>query len=88
MLAQGHAVNLFLLQEAVRLCTPGSKYTSSMDLQELIAKNPKKILVNILNGDAEMRGIPMPISDGASKEGSYESLVDLIEFSDRVIGIL
>jgi sulfur relay (sulfurtransferase) complex TusBCD TusD component (DsrE family) len=85
MLAQGHSVNLYLLQEAVRFCGPGMKCSNSMGLQELIEKS---IEVHVLTRDAELRGINAPCAGQAILDGSYESLVDLMEACDRVIGIL
>ena len=75
MLAQGHMVNLYLLQDAVRLCT------HSTGLHSLIAKN---LRVNVL----ELRGITLPSAGQAVSGGSYESLIDLLESCDQVIGIL
>ena len=79
MLAQGHMVNLYLLQDAVRLCT------HSTGLHSLIAKN---LRVNVLAHDAELRGITLPSAGQAVSGGSYESLIDLLESCDQVIGIL
>ena len=43
MLAQGHSVSLYLLQEAVRFCGPHTKCSNSMELRELIEKNLEKL---------------------------------------------
>ena len=85
MLAQGHSVILYLLQEAVRFCRPGMKRSDCMDLHELIEKN---LEVHVLTQDAELRGIKAPSAGQAILERSYESLVDLMESCDRVVGIL
>jgi len=85
MLAQGHSVNLYLLQEAVRFCGPGMKCSNSIDLQELIEKN---IQVHVLTQDAELRGMNAPSAGQGILEGSYESLVDLMISCDQVVGIL
>jgi sulfur relay (sulfurtransferase) complex TusBCD TusD component (DsrE family) len=85
MLAQGNAVSLYLLQEAVRFCRPAMKCSNSIVLQELIEK---KLDVHVLTCDAELRGILAPSAGQAISDGSYDSLVDLMESCDRVVGIL
>jgi sulfur relay (sulfurtransferase) complex TusBCD TusD component (DsrE family) len=85
MLAQGHSVSLYLLQEAIRFCHSGLKGSNSKELQELIEK---KLDVHVLTQDAELRGIDVPSADQAVSGGSYESLVDLMASCDRVVGIL
>lgn len=85
MLAQGHSVNLYLLQEAVRFCGPSMNCSNSMSLQKLIEKN---LEIHVLSCDADLRGINAPSAGQAILEGSYESLVDLMESCDRVVGIL
>ena len=85
MLTQGHTVSLFLLQEAVRFCRPRTECANTARLQELILKN---LEVNVLTTDAELRGIDIAAADSATKDSSYEALVDLITSSDRVVGIL
>ncbi len=85
MLAQGHAVSLYLLQEAVRFGSPIMKCSNSIGLQELIDKN---LDVHVLTADARMRGIDTPSAGQKITEGSYESLVDLMDSCDRVVGIL
>jgi sulfur transfer complex TusBCD TusB component (DsrH family) len=79
MLAQSHTVSLYLLQDAVRLCS------GSTGLKSLIDKN---LSVNVLAHDAELRGINLPFAGQAIQGGSYESLVDLLESCDQVVGIL
>ena len=85
MLAQGHTINLFLFQEAVRFCRPGVQCSNSTSLQELPVKD---LEVHVLSRDAELRGINAPYAGQAILDGSYESLMDLMESCDRVVGIL
>ncbi len=85
MLAQGHAVSLYLLQEAVRFCRPVMKHPGCMDLQELI---DNKLEVSVLTQDARLRGIDAAAADSKIIAGSYDSLVDLLDSCDRVVGIL
>jgi sulfur relay (sulfurtransferase) complex TusBCD TusD component (DsrE family) len=85
MLAQGHAVGLYLLQEAVRFCQPRAACSATAKFQELIAKN---LDVNVLARDAELRGIKVSAAGPAIAEGSYDSLVDLMTSCDRIVGIL
>ena len=85
MLLQGHTVSLYLLQEAVRFCGPDMKGSNSMGLEELIEKS---LEVHVMTRDAELRGINAPSAGQGIIEGSYESLVDLMESCDRVVGIL
>jgi len=85
MLAQGHTVNLFLVQEAVRFCHPGMTSSNSMGLQELTEES---LEVHVLISDAKLRGITASSTGGLILEGSYESLVDLMESCDRIVGIL
>jgi len=85
MLAQGHTVSLYLLQEAVRFCRPAMKYSSSMGLQKLIDSN---LDVHVLSADARMRGIDTPPANGKIADGSYDTLIDLLDSCDRVAGIL
>jgi sulfur relay protein TusB/DsrH len=79
MLAQSHTVSFYLLQDAVRLCS------GSAGLQSLIDKNLK---VHVLTHDAELRGISFACAGQAISGGSYESLIDLMESCDQVVGIL
>jgi len=85
MLEQGHTVSLFLLQEAVRFCGPAIKRSDSMDLRALINKN---LEVHVLTHDAKLRGIDVQSISQPISDGSYESLVDLLESCERVVGIL
>ena len=85
MLALGHSVGLVLLQEAVRFCQPPADCSNAAKLQKLVAKN---MAVHLLTRDAELRGILSGATGAAIKDGTYESLVDLMTSSDRVVGIL
>ena len=85
MLTQGHSVHLYLLQDAVNLCRPNLVYSSSVDLSRLI---DEKLRVSVLIQDAELRGIDLKSVKQAISAGDYESLMDLMESSDRVIGML
>jgi sulfur transfer complex TusBCD TusB component (DsrH family) len=85
MLAQGHSVVLYLLQEAVRFCHPRPECSNTAKLQDLIAKN---LEVNVLTSDAKLRGIDVAAVGSAIRDGSYESLVDLMTSCERVVGVL
>ncbi|MFO7714135.1 DsrE family protein [Desulfosarcina sp.] len=85
MLALGHSVNLYLLQEAVRFCRPRATCPDSGKLKELTEKN---LRVYVLTRDAELRGIDGSSAGPAISDGSYEALVDLMTTCDRVVGIL
>lgn len=85
MLARGHVVCLYLLQEAVRFCHLSAEYShTAKQLDALIAKN---LQVKVLVSDAKLRGIDVSAATSCMSEGSYESLVDLMTSCDRVIGI-
>jgi sulfur relay (sulfurtransferase) complex TusBCD TusD component (DsrE family) len=84
MLAQEHTVSLFLLQDAVLFCQLNGNSPNSMRLRELVAQN---LEVHVLMRDAKLRGLKA-FADGDYMEGSYESVVDLFESCDRVVGIL
>jgi sulfur transfer complex TusBCD TusB component (DsrH family) len=85
MLAQGHDVSLYLLQEAVRFCQPRADCSDSAKLQDLIAKH---LEVSALTTNASLRGIDASAADPAISDGSYEALVDLMTSCDRVVGNL
>jgi sulfur relay (sulfurtransferase) complex TusBCD TusD component (DsrE family) len=85
MLAQGHSVSLFLLQEAVRFCGSGLKRSDSIDVVPLMENN---LEVHVLTQDANMRGIKVTSSEQPISGRSYESLIELLESSERVVGIL
>jgi sulfur relay (sulfurtransferase) complex TusBCD TusD component (DsrE family) len=85
LLAQGHTVSLFLLQEAVRFCLPVTERSDAMDLRRWTDKN---LAVHVLSHDAKLRGMDVTPVGQPISEGSYESLIDLLESCDRVVGIL
>ena len=85
MLAEGHSVSLYLLQEAVRFCRPRAECANTAKLADLIGKD---LRVNVLTPDAELRGVAVATAGPAISEGSYETLVDLVTSCDRVVGIL
>jgi sulfur relay (sulfurtransferase) complex TusBCD TusD component (DsrE family) len=85
ILAQGHKVSLFLLQEAVRFCIPSMKRSDSLDLKQLGEKN---LEIHAMDQDAKLRGINPAAFGQQVLEGSYDSLIDLLDSSDQVIGIL
>ena len=85
MPAQGHTVSLYLLQEAVRFCRAPMKYPHFASLRELIDKNFE---VYVLTHDAGLRGVDAASAGRGISGGSYESLVDLLESCDRVVGLL
>lgn len=84
LIDQGHTVSLYLLQEAVRFCSHSPQDSGPTALRSLMGKN---LSVHVLARDAELRGIRLASTAQAVTQGSYESLVDLLESSDRVIGI-
>lgn len=85
MMSQGHAVNLYLLQDAVRFAGPDIENAPSAELNRLVAQG---LTVEYLSPDAALRGM----DDGFLKPdipgGTYDTLVDRLESSDRVIGLL
>ena len=85
MLAQGHTVSLFLMQEGVRFCCPDTKISREINVQKLMDANLK---VHVLNQDAQLRGIDVTSGGQAFLDGSYDSLITLLETCDRVVGIL
>ncbi len=85
MLAKGHSVSLFLLQEGVRFCSLGTRTPGPVDLRKLM---DMKAEVHVLSDDARLRGIEVGTAGQEVLTGSYESLVDLMDSCDRVIGIL
>ncbi len=44
--------------------------------------------MNVLIQDAALRGIDVKSVNHSISDGDYESLIDLMESSDRVIGML
>jgi sulfur relay protein TusB/DsrH len=85
MLSQGHSVNLFLLQDAVYFCRPGLQVPAASHLQALMDRS---LAVQALKPDCSLRGIEPKSGSTTISTGDYSSLIDLLESSDRVIGIL
>lgn len=85
LLSQGHAVSLWLLQDAVHFGRrlPGSPAAEA--LSDLIAKN---LCVYSLGRDAALRGLGPPAAGAPIAVGDYDALIDVLESSDRVIGVL
>lgn len=61
------------------------KRSKSIGLKELM---DKKLEVHVLAHDAQMRGIDAPAHEQAVVQGSYDSLISLLDSCDRVVGIL
>ena len=85
MLSQGHAVNLYLLQDAVHFCQPDLQSDLSIELNRLV---DEKLKVSFLTQDAELRGIDLNSIKQELMGGNFELLMDLMDSSDRVIGML
>jgi sulfur relay protein TusB/DsrH len=85
MLSLGHSVSLYLLQDAVHLCRAGTRFPAVSHLQALLERN---LAVQALKQDCSLRGIDSMSGARAISAGDYDDLIDLIESSDRVIGIL
>lgn len=85
MMFQSHAVHLYLLQDAVLLVGPDSENDSSVELHRLVAQGLK---AEFLIQDARLRGMDLSSLPPGIPGGTYETLVDLMEDSDRVIGLL
>jgi sulfur relay (sulfurtransferase) complex TusBCD TusD component (DsrE family) len=85
LLAQGYSVSLFLLQEAVRLSGPPVGGPTSPSLQELFGQD---LDVYVLTRDAVLRGLTEPPVYPEISGATYDSLVDIMDSSDRVIGLL
>jgi sulfur transfer complex TusBCD TusB component (DsrH family) len=85
MLSQGHSVTLCLLQDAVHFCRAELQSLAVSRFQALMDRN---LTVQALQPDCSLRGIT-PASDTSQiTAGDYSSVVDLIESSDRTIGLL
>lgn len=65
MLAQGHTVSLFLMQEGVRFCCPDPGLSKVINIQKLIGEN---LDVHVLTQDAQLRGIDLT-SGGRTQTG-------------------
>jgi sulfur relay (sulfurtransferase) complex TusBCD TusD component (DsrE family) len=84
MLSQKHSVSLCLLQDAVHLGRPDMRCFSSVSLQSLIEND---LTVHVLIHDCALRGISSTVANKSILAGDYDSLIDLLESSDRVVGI-
>jgi sulfur transfer complex TusBCD TusB component (DsrH family) len=85
MLSQGHSVTLCLLQDAVHFCRPEVRFPAADRLQALMER---QLAVHVLKADYSLRGLAAVPGNNAIIAGDYSFLIDLIESSDRVIGIL
>jgi len=85
ILEQGHEAHVYLLQEAVRYCHPGAAISDRKALEKLMDKG---LNVHVLASDAQLRGVDVSCEEGDFVKGSYDSLIELLETSDRVVGIL
>ncbi len=85
MLEAGHSVSLFLLQEGVRFCDSAANPRWGGMMEPLADKG---LDIHVLTRDAGLRGMDTNNPDNRFSGGSFDSLVDLMESSDRVIGIL
>ena len=85
LLSQGHAVSLWLLQDAVHFSRPFPGSPATAAFADLIAKN---LSVYILGRDAALRGLEPPAAGASIATGDYDALIEVLESSDRVIGIL
>jgi sulfur relay (sulfurtransferase) complex TusBCD TusD component (DsrE family) len=85
LLTQGHSVHLYLLQDAVRFCIEFGTKPEPLGLPRLMEQG---LAIHVLTRDAELRGLAESAAGSKIQPGSYESLVDLMESCDRVIGLL
>ena len=85
MMSQGDTVHLYLLQDAVHLSRPALKTGLTETLGKLIDDG---LQVGFLTKDAELRGIDLSAVPENISGGTYDTLVDLVTSSDRVIGLL
>lgn len=85
MMSQGHAVNLYLLQDAVHLIRPNSNDTAFIEFSRLVDEGLK---AGFLIQDATLRGMEVESVKPEILRGTYETLLNLMESSDRVIGLL
>ena len=85
MLSLGHSVSLYLLQDAVHLCCSGMGFPASINLQALMERD---LAVQALKHDCALRGIDPMSGNKTISAGDYDALIDFLESSDRVIGIL
>ena len=85
MMSQGDTVHLYLLQDAVHLSRAELKTDTSAALDRLVDQG---LAVSFLFRDARLRGLDVSAVPEKMSAGTYESLVDLMASSDRVIGLL
>ncbi len=85
MMSQGDTVHLYLLQDAVHLGRPDIKTGLTGTLDRLVDKG---LQASYLTRDAELRGLDMSVVPEKISGGTYETLVDFMTSSDRVIGML
>ncbi|MDZ7663858.1 MAG: DsrE family protein [Desulfotignum sp.] len=85
MMSQGDSVHLHLLQDAVHLSRSTLKTDVSTALDRLIDQG---LDVSFLTQDAELRGLDVSAVPDKISGGTYDTLVDLMTSSDRVIGLL
>jgi sulfur transfer complex TusBCD TusB component (DsrH family) len=85
MMSQGDAIHLHLLQDAVHLSRAALKTDVSKALDRLIDQG---LDVSFLTQDAELRGLDVSGVPDKISGGTYDTLVDLMTSSDRVIGLL
>ncbi len=84
MMSQGDTVHLYLLQDAVHLIRPALKTGLTETLGKLIDDG---LQVGFLTQDAALRGLDeSAVPENISGE-TYDTLVDLMTSSDRVIGL-
>lgn len=85
MMTQGNAVNLFLLQDAVHLTNPNLNNTAFIEFSRLLDEGLK---AGFLIQDATLRGMDVESVKPEISGGTYETLLNFMESSDRVIGLL
>lgn len=85
MMSQGDTVHLYLLQDAVHLSRANLKTDASTTLDRLIDQG---LDVSFLSQDARLRGLDVSAIPEKMSAGTYETLVDLMAASDRVIGLV
>lgn len=85
MMSRADTVHLCLLQDAVHLSRPDLKTDLTRTLDQLVDKG---LQLSCLTRDAELRGLDVSAVPDKISGGTYETLVDLMTSSDRVIGML
>lgn len=74
-----------MLQDAVHLCRPGLEGPAGVRLRALMEKT---LAVYVMTQDAALRGFEAMIPGQMISQADYDSLIDLMESSDRVVGML